>query len=154
MRITLSNSFLITTLVSLVTFDCYQNSTFASKTIVFTILSVGFIFYFIWQIILSKKDLFVSSIDLVVFVLLVHIISNALIKGTINSLRYYDLISCYAYYLFLRNVIKIRVLKFFFNTSSISYISLWFSALGNPIAIIYPILSHKKLLVVTVFFLP
>ena len=49
MRITLSNSFLITTLVSLVTFDCYQNSTFASKTIVFTILSVGFIFYFIWQ---------------------------------------------------------------------------------------------------------
>jgi len=80
MRITLSNSFLITTLVSLVTFDCYQNSTFASKTIVFTILSVGFIFYFIWQIILSKKNLFVSSIDLVVFALLVHIISNALIK--------------------------------------------------------------------------
>ena len=106
MRITLSNSFLITTLVSLVTFDCYQNSTFASKTIVFTILSVGFIFYFIWQIILSKKNLFVSSIDLVVFALLVHIISNALIKGTINSLRYYDLISCYAYYLFLRNVIR------------------------------------------------
>jgi len=80
MRITLSNSFLITTLVSLVTFDCYQNSTFASKTIVFTILSVGFIFYFIWQIILSKKNLFVSSIDLVVFALLVYIISNALIK--------------------------------------------------------------------------
>ena len=106
MRITLSNSFLITTLASLVTFDCYQNSTFASKTIVFTILSVGFIFYFIWQIILSKKNLFVSSIDLVVFALLVHIISNALIKGTINSLRYYDLISCYAYYLFLRNVIR------------------------------------------------
>lgn len=105
MRITLNFSFLIATLVSLVTFD-YYNTTLATKTIIFTILSVGFIIYFIWRMLLSKGKVFLSLIDLIIFALFVYITSNSFIKGTPNSLRYYDLISCFAYYLFLRSVVK------------------------------------------------
>ena len=105
MRITLNFSFLIATLVSLVTFD-YYNTTLATKTIIFTILSVGFIIYFIWKMLLSKGKVFLSLIDLIIFALFVYITSNSFIKGTPNSLRYYDLISCFAYYLFLRSVVK------------------------------------------------
>ena len=97
MRITLNFSFLIATLVSLVTFD-YYNTTLATKTIIFTILSVGFIIYFIWRMLLSKGKVFLSLIDLIIFALFVYITSNSFIKGTPNSLRYYDLISCFAYY--------------------------------------------------------
>ncbi|CEN43392.1 putative ATP synthase F0, A subunit [Capnocytophaga canis] len=94
------------TCVTILNFDDYQNTTFFYKTLIFNVLSIGLTFYILWKL-LKNKQTQITSIDIEVYLLFFYILINTIFRDNISfSLRFYDLLSLFLWYVFLRLFLK------------------------------------------------
>lgn len=95
-------SFLLISSITII-FNDYQNSTFFSKTFIFSLFSIGFIIYFLLKTVKRKQPIFVSNVDFSFFILFGFIILNHFLhQNSTFSLRFYDLLSLFSFYVLAR----------------------------------------------------
>ncbi len=89
--------------LNLLNLETYQSAAFLSKTLIFTIYSIGFLCLFIWNVIKSKHYFLISSVDISLLFLFLFVLLNFIFKeNSTFSLRFYDLINGTLFYIFLR----------------------------------------------------
>lgn len=122
-------SVLITLSVSIFRFENYQNTTLFSKTFIFGCYAVIFTTCILWQIIKTKNVFHIASADVVVSCLLIFVLIKSFLRDDFSfSLRFYDLISVFIFYVFLR---------FFINSKTTVLYVIWGITMGVFINTLY-----------------